>query len=269
MRIAHIINPVIVGNTSDLHVAQPVTFESMRLAQAYAEGIVAVELCSAQFPEDGDLVPAWFTRTRNLDRSVLDFGNFQKRRKLPLIKDILDRLYETSKADYFIYTNVDIALMPYFYTAVAQMIESGIDAITINRRTIANNFSDPRHLPLMWAQVGEKHPGFDCFIFRRDAYPHFDLGTACIGVNWIGRVLLANVYAQANNYKIYDDLHLTFHLGDDRSWQNPQLADYDKHNQDEFKGILDRFLLEGKMAGHPVLESMMNDIHQACAKVTV
>ena len=106
-----------------------------------------------------------------------------------MIRDILDRLYAASDADYFIYTNVDIALMPHFYTAVTQLIETGVDAMVINRRTIAKSPSDPAHLPLMWAQVGEKHPGYDCFVFRRDAYPNFDLGTACIGANWIGRVL--------------------------------------------------------------------------------
>ena len=258
--IAHIINPVDVDSSSDLHVAQPVTFESMRLAQAHAEGAVSIELLSAQFPEDAGFVPSWIARTPDLSRSALDVGDFQKQRKLPLIKDILDLLYEASDAEYFIYTNVDIALMPHFYTAVAQMIGSGIDAMVINRRTIAKTPNKLEQLPLMWAQVGEKHPGYDCFVFRRDAYPQFNLGAACIGANWIGRVLLANVYAHAENFKIFEDLHLTFHLGDDRSWKVPQFSDYDEHNQKELLRILEGLKQSGRFQGRPLLQKFLNDI---------
>ncbi len=260
VKLAHIINPVVVNESSDLYAAQPVTFESMRLAKDHAEVSIAVGLYSAQFPEDRVLVPAWIKRTEDLERSVLDVGNFMKHRKLPLIKDILDRLYENSQADYFIYTNVDIALMPTFYTSVAQLIESGLDAMVINRRTIAKEVSDPKQLELMWAQAGEKHPGYDCFIFRRNAYPHFDLGTACIGANWIGRVLLTNVHAHAKNFKIFEDLHLTFHLGDDRSWKITEYLDYDEHNQDELLRILANLKSEGKFTDRPLLEKFHQNI---------
>jgi hypothetical protein len=259
-RIAHIINPVMVGETSDLHAAQPVTFESMRRARDYAKGEVGVELYSAQFPEDTPLVPEWITATPDLDRSVLDAGAFGKQRKLPLIKDILDRLYEASEADYFVYTNVDIALMPHFYTAVAHLIESGHDAMVINRRTIAKTPSDPARLPLMWAQVGEKHPGYDCFVFRRDAYPRYDLGAACIGANWIGKVLLTNVHVHATNFRLFEDLHLTFHLGDDRSWKIPVFSDYDLHNKDVLLEILLKLKEEGKIQGQPLLDRFLTQI---------
>jgi hypothetical protein len=49
---AHIINPVIVEPTSDLYVAQPVTFETMRIARDFATGQVAVKLLTTQYPED-------------------------------------------------------------------------------------------------------------------------------------------------------------------------------------------------------------------------
>jgi len=42
-------------------------------------------------------------------------GTFRARRKLALIKDIMDILYESGGADYMIYTNADIPLQPYFY----------------------------------------------------------------------------------------------------------------------------------------------------------
>ncbi len=262
IKISHIINPVVAPETSDLFLAQPATFESMRKSSEYEADNVTVELYSAQFQEDGELVPSWFNKTSDLNRSVLDVGIFREHRKLPLIKDILDRLYEASNADYFIYTNADIALLPHFYTAVAQLAESGFDGMVINRRTIAKNPSDPSRIPLMWAQVGEKHPGYDCFVFRREAYPQFDLGNACIGANWIGRVLLANVHAHSVNFRIFEDFHLTFHLGDDRSWKIPGFSDYDSHNQDELLRILEKIERSGKMADRPLLQKFLQEIRQ-------
>ena len=107
--LAHIVNPVAIGETSDLFVAQPITFESMRLAREFARGTVDVSLHTAQFAEDHAIIPDYLACTPDLTRSVLDCGNFQVKRKLPLIKDILGRLYDASDAEYFIYTNVDIS----------------------------------------------------------------------------------------------------------------------------------------------------------------
>jgi len=262
IKFAHIINPVVVAECSDLYAAQPVTFESMRLAQAQAEGVATVELYAAQFPEDAGLIPSWFTQTRDLDCSVLDFGTFQRSRKLPLIKDILDRLYEVSQADYFIYTNVDISLQPYFYTVIVQLIEEGYDGMVINRRTIAKVPNNPVQMPLLWAQIGEDHPGYDCFVFRRDVYPDFQLGTACIGANWIGRVLLANVCLQAKKFKIFKDLHLSFHLGDDRSWKIPDFNDYDTHNERQLQKILEAFEGEGHFEDRPLLRGFLDEVYR-------
>ena len=124
--IAHIINPVIVQPTSDLYVAQPVTFETMRVARDFARGKVGVQLLSTQYPEDRAFVPDGFTATPDLERSVLDLASFGIKRKLPLLRDIVARLYEAApEAEYLIYTNNDIALMPYFYLAVNALIDSG------------------------------------------------------------------------------------------------------------------------------------------------
>ncbi|MFQ5632930.1 MAG: hypothetical protein ACE5I1_29525, partial [bacterium] len=192
-KIAHLVNPVLVRETSDLHLAQPVTIETMRVAREFARGKVEVELLTAQYPEDRPLVPEDFLATPDLDRSVLDVGTFKKARKLPLIADILDRLYEATDAEYLVYTNVDISLQPHFYMTVDSMIENGLDAIVINRRTIPGTYRRVAEIPLMYAEVGKKHEGHDCFIFRRDVYPRFQLGKVCIGAPMIGRVLLWNL----------------------------------------------------------------------------
>lgn len=238
LRLAHIINPVAVGEQSDLFVAQPVTFESMRQAQRMAAGEVGVELYAACYPEDVGLVPDFMQVVPLLDRSVMDVLAVTKVRKLPILADILQRLHDSSDADYLIYTNVDIALQPHFYRAVARSIARGADALVINRRTISRTYTSPQDLPLMCAEVGQDHPGFDCFVFRRSAFPRFDLGDACIGANRIGRVLIANVIHHSENFQLIEKGHLTFHLGDDQTWKRESNRPFDDHNGRQFAALI-------------------------------
>lgn len=230
-KIAHIINPVIVPTTSDLHIAQPITFASMFAAKEFASTAVAVELYTAQFPEDRAIIPDGFTITHDLNRSVLDIGSFHIQRKLPLMGDILNRLYNSTDAEYFIYTNVDIALMPSFYTSVNALIDVGFDSFVINRRTLQPHYTGIHELPLMYAEIGQSHPGYDCFIFKRSATPKFALDDICIGAPKIGMALIANMACNATKFKEFSDgVHLTFHIGNDRTWTNPDLQDYTNHN---------------------------------------
>jgi hypothetical protein len=238
--IAHIINLFTVKPTSDLFIAQPITLESMKVAQAFAHGQVEVTLFSAQYPEDRSIVPNGFQLTGDLDRSVLEVGTFRLKRKLPFLVDALDRLYEASGAEYFIYTNNDIALMPHFYVTVNQFIEEGYDAFVINRRTISAKYQSPAQLPLMYAEVGEPHEGHDCFVFRREVYPQYKLGAICIGATWIGRALLWNLICHAKNFKEFTEEHLTFHVGpgNDRMLGAEEYADYRAHNKREAAKIM-------------------------------
>ena len=241
-KIAHIINPVIVNESSDLFIAQPITFETMRIAQEFARGHVDVALYSAQYPEDRPIIPEWFQMTPDLDRSILDIGSFHKKRKLPLIKDVLDRLYQYSEdADYLIYTNVDIAVMPYFYCTIADIIASGVDDMVINRRTISDRYKKTSEIHSMYAKIGESHPGHDCFVFKKSVYRDFILHDACIGTNWIGKILVANLIYHSFNFKEISDLHLTFHIGDNRGWKRPEFSDYDQHNEKILVEILQNY----------------------------
>ena len=238
MRIAHIINPVIVNESSDLFVAQPITFETMRIAQEFARGHVDVALYSAQYPEDHPIIPEWFQMTPDLDRSIFDIGSFYKKRKLPFVKDILNRLYDASDAEYFIYTNVDIALMPNFYVTVNKLIDAGYDAFVINRRTITDRHQGIDEIPLMYSEAGESHLGHDCFIFKRDVYPRYRIGTVCIGINWVGRALIYNLACHAKNFKEFKRKHLTFHIGNNKTWKKDEYTDYVAHNKRELLKIL-------------------------------
>lgn len=241
--LAHVINPVHVPATSDLHAAQPVTFESMRIAQRFAApraaAELAVDLYAAHYAEDAPAAPADFMPLPLLERSVLDVGRFQAQRKLPLLADILERLYAAAgAADYLVYTNVDIALQPHFYLALARFIAAGHDAFVINRRTISARHTQIADLPQMWAEVGAPHRGWDCFVFPRALLPRFKLGHVCIGATRVGLALLANMAAYGRSFHEFTDAHLTFHIGDERAWLNPRFADYDAHNTRALLAIL-------------------------------
>ncbi|MEK6480092.1 hypothetical protein WJR50_21295 [Catalinimonas sp. 4WD22] len=241
MKIAHIINPVKVTSSSDLHVAQPITFESMRVAKEVAEkqnSDLQISLLSTQYAEDHEIIPDYFHKTSDLKRSVLDFGSFRKSRKLPLLKDILDKLIEAPLAtDYYIYTNVDIALIPHFYLSIKKYIEGGYDAFVINRRTITDRYTTINDLPLMYAEIGEQHPGYDCFVFPAHIYNKFVLHRIIIGAAKVGLGLYLNMRVFSNNFKEFSDQHLTFHLGNDKVWKDSILDDYKEYNSVEFEKI--------------------------------
>jgi hypothetical protein len=242
MKIVHIINPVNVGPTSDLYKAQPVTFESMRRAREFAKGEMEVDLVTTQYPEDHEIIPSIFRKSVDLERSVMNVGNFEKTRKLPLVKDILERATESSPdAEYIIYTNVDIALLPHFYLFVKAKIEQGLDAFVINRRTISRDYNLDT-LALAYSDFGDKHPGFDCFVIRKKLLPSFKLGEICIGANWIGRTIFANLIAFCPKNELFKDEHLTFHIGEDSAWLVSDFSEFDTHNKQQLYGILNELL---------------------------
>jgi hypothetical protein len=238
IRLAHIVNPVKVPTSSDLSKAQPITFESMIRALEYSNSRNYINHYAIGYEEDRSVFPKDFFHLPNLERSVLDVNEFAKQRKLPLIQDILSPLRKNLEIDYIIYTNVDIALMPYFYEYIQHKINSGSDSMIINRRVI----KEAGEFPLMYAEVGKSHPGFDCFVFRSELLEKFDLGNACIGANWIGRIMLANLIMFSNHLEIVKDAHLTFHVGEDGAWLNNNYSEFDDHNKSEAYRIIYRFV---------------------------
>ena len=257
--IAHIIHPAEVPPESDLRVAQPVTFESMRVAQAFAREKVDVSLFAVKLADESPEWPAGFTRLPDLDRTVCDVASFEQKRKFALVDDILGRLAAGTDADYLIYTNVDIALQPYFYTAVSDIIETGVEAFSINRRSISDVFTTPLELNLMYAEVGQGHPGHDCFVFKRQAYERFCLGQTCIGCNWIGRVMLTNLMCTASTFKVFEDLHLTFHIGDAMVWRTREREDYDAHNNTQLRQAIRHFKALGQLVDLPLMQTFEAD----------
>ncbi|MFM1874517.1 MAG: hypothetical protein RL266_254 [Bacteroidota bacterium] len=182
-------------------------------AKKEADQLAKIELLACCIEDDLDLIPEAFAATKTLERTVTDLHAFEMVMALPILKDILDRLYNESDADYLIFTNVDIALQPQFYCKVVEFIKAGHDAFMINRRRIPANYDSAEQINEMYAEKGLKHPGFDCFVFRRDLYPKFSLANVCIGVPFIEITLSQNLFCFAKNPKVFTDEHLTFHIG--------------------------------------------------------
>lgn len=191
-----------------------------------------IELYTTQFEEDREVIPAGFQVLSNLDRSVLDVNSQLTKRKLPLIADILLKVKEAAPFDYVIFTNMDIALMPYFYDAVFSYLEKGHDALVINRRRISDRYKSVEELPLMYADLGKSHPGFDCFVIKATLLDRFILGEICVGISFLEAALVHNIFSFAENPLYIPDAHLTFHIGMDVLV--PRNNAFYKHNRNQF-----------------------------------
>ena len=231
--IAHIINIFQPAETSDLKLAQEVTLASMIRARKCSKYPDRIQLLSAQTEADLPMVPEEFNATSVLDRDVTDLFSFSKKMQLPILKDILDRLYNESDAEYLIFSNVDIGVQPDFYEAVNDMIDAGHDAFMINRRRIEAKFNSVDQLDEMLSEEGRKHPGFDCFVFKRELYPKFSLAEVCIGVPFIEITLSQNLFCFAENPKVFADEFLTFHIGME-IFKGRAPKEYFEYNREQF-----------------------------------
>lgn len=213
IRITHIINPVKVTESSDLYKSQPITFASILQAKKYTKENCIINLCTTQFEEDKSIIPEGFLMLSNLSRSVNDINRNLNEKKLPLIADILFKLKELPDSDYYIYTNSDIALMPYFYEVLQNYLLQGHDAIVINRRRLSKNYSDTLNLEMMYADLGLSHPGFDCFVIKSNLLDKLVLGNICVGIPFVEVALIHNLFSFAQKPLLLADKHLTFHIG--------------------------------------------------------
>jgi hypothetical protein len=234
----HILNPVNPKAGSDLEWIQRLTFASIQKALQATDKNLSVSVMAACYPEDASAVPQWMECHADLSRSVLDFTG-KSGRKLPVLQDILQTAYARSEADYIIFSNLDICLMPSFYRLANFYAEQGLDAFAINRRRIHDQWKSPDELELMYAEAGEAHPGYDMIVFRRKLLPEFELGNVCIGVPFFDTVLMHNLYVHAENFRLMTAKHLTFHVGMEliKQWGN---SDECNHNAREYAKVREK-----------------------------
>lgn len=248
-KLAHIINTYRTPPMSSEAKVHQATFTSMHTARTFTGEKHEVNFVSVQFPEDRDAVPAMFKTAEDLERSVLDIATFGVPRKLPLLFDILKKGIATAgNAGYVVFTNADINLMPQFYDCIGRIIDYGFDVIVVNRREIPQYSTDPDLLALMYSDYGVIHKGFDCFIFPVTMFSHFITNEACVGAGLVMRGLLYNLAAHASNMLVLRDCHLTFHLGQDRAWQAPELKDYTEYNRANAAEVANKLSADPEMA---------------------
>ena len=236
-------NPVKARPPSDLVVAQPFCYKSMVDARRFAKKLADVELCAVYYPEDEGMVPDGFSKLRPLGNSIGNLRSFAVKRKLPLFKDILDRVYNETDSDYIIQTNCDIILMPHFYNFVVRLIEKGHEAIIINKRCVPAIYRDVKDLPEVLSEIGAAHNGYDCYIYPRDKYKHFVIGDICMGTPWSETTLAVSMAAYCN-LTVLRNAIVTKHIGDTRTWLNPNLGDYRQHNAEQFAKVLFQIAVE-------------------------
>lgn len=231
-KIAHIINPVKVAKSNDLHAVQPITFQSIINAKRFCDQSENIRLYTVQFEVDKAIIPKEFQHLSNLSRSVLDVNQNLKKRPLPLVKDIFEKFKEIESADYYLYTNMDIAVMPNFYDSLFAYIQQGHDVVIINRRRLLNHYNSVEQLPLMYADLGKSHPGFDCFLMHKSLLEKLILGNICVGISFFETTLIHNLFSYAKKPLFVPDAHLTFHIG--MEVLVPRKNSFYEHNRKEF-----------------------------------
>lgn len=235
---AHIVNTVSPAEGMLYEKVQSLTLRTLLLAKEQAEEAeLKVDLLSAQYKEARKFLPCGIKATTDLNSCASRQAGIGSSQQVPLISEILSRLNESEDATHFIYTNLDICVLPFFYSAVSHYLLLGHDALVINRRRISTSFLDEENLHAAFAETGKSHPGFDCFIFKRELLQKFVLKDVYIGTPPAGSDLFHNLFAFAKNPLLLTKKQLTFHAGLDlvKPWGDSALR---KHNEREFALML-------------------------------
>ena len=228
MKIAHLINPYKCPkeNKSYLYYAQPITFQSMRSAQLEAKDKnIEVELCSAFFKEDEEIVPDYFVKLPYLVNSTMNFfPRISGNKKLPIIQEMFNKVLNKTNADYIIFTNTDIGIQKNFYVIVRDIIEkTKSNSFIINRRNNIPKFKNgkrlgPDDLDIIYKEKGRKHPGFDCFVINRNLLKKINLNKMFTAYPPWGNTLNIKLKRLNPKHVVYKNLFLTFHIGSDSPW---------------------------------------------------
>ena len=231
---AHIINVVSENENKEAAHIQKLTLASFMKAKAYSDPSLSIKQLACFHKNHPVTIDPSFEKLPPLEKSILDVGKFNNNRALPLLKDILQLGGSNSNADYIIYSNADIGLMPQFYNVVAEEIKKGHDAIVINRRRVPSTLNKVEDLDAIYSEVGKPHIGYDMFVFKRELFPKFILNNTCIGIPFVGNDLFYNLFCFAETPILLTDKHLTFHVGLEltKDWGSSELA---KHNYSEFR----------------------------------
>lgn len=249
LKFAHVVNTVSKEENAELFGVQQVTFNTMVKALEEYTDTAKIAQYAISFSNASDYLPTHFLQLPNLKRDITGFFPANKKR-LPFLSDIIQSAYDNIEAEYIVFSNIDIALMPFFYTAVEEYINWGHDALVINRRRIPAELIAQRNLNLLYAEVGKIHTGYDCFVLKRSLIKSFIPTNICIGIPTSGNDLFYNIFTFAEKPKLFAHKHLTFHLGMEllKNWGSAELV---KHNQIEFSKLLEKLMPVMNVAKFP------------------
>lgn len=236
MKIAHILNPFKSNDYNNK--ITDITLESIKNAIEYKKyGDLNVEACYTCYEEDLPIMEKYkdFKQLSLLNRSILDIKEFKIPKKLPFVFDILNK-YKEIDADYYIYTNIDIHLVKNFYNKIYEYIKSGFEDMTINRVTIFTDDLNNINIEDLYSlvDIGEYHPGIDCFVFKKETLEKIPNVDFCIGTAYFDKYLYNSLHKYSNKSVHLLKPKLTFHIGDDREWINDIFSDYREYNKDLF-----------------------------------
>jgi hypothetical protein len=187
-----------------------------------------VKLLSAQFAEDRNLIPDAFQKTDDLNRSIATVLQKSSLPKLPLIADIINRTANID-CDFVIWSNMDIIPVPEFYNGVAAILEKeNCDALLINRRRVGKELIKTPEL--LFNETGRPHPGYDCFVIRKNLIAKLQLGNVCVGAPGVGFMFAHNLFLIAEKCLALAGKHLTLHIGMEivQDWKGPEIAAFQK-----------------------------------------
>eukprot|EP00011_Vannellida_sp_DIVA3-517-6-12_P000842 CAMPEP_0114613148 /NCGR_PEP_ID=MMETSP0168-20121206/4983_1 /TAXON_ID=95228 ORGANISM="Vannella sp., Strain DIVA3 517/6/12" /NCGR_SAMPLE_ID=MMETSP0168 /ASSEMBLY_ACC=CAM_ASM_000044 /LENGTH=908 /DNA_ID=CAMNT_0001824145 /DNA_START=21 /DNA_END=2744 /DNA_ORIENTATION=+ len=180
--IVHVLNPYVPRRGGHSEIELTVVQRAIERAYNYAwERGIRVKVLAAVFEEDEAIVEYPYQHTtRPLVRHFLDHLG----RKLPLTGDIFDRAYEDAgQADYFLFTNADIACLPHFYELVWQKYSMPNRTVSLLREQLDLddiNLEAPIDVDGLYtaaATIGLEHPGDDAVIIPMEWLPriHYDM----------------------------------------------------------------------------------------------
>jgi hypothetical protein len=250
----------------------PISFNTLAQAGSYAAPDYPVSVVIVTHREDAHLIPERFVAAPTLGRFVTDVARFAHPRPLPLLFDILRAgasvptssepdPRESGCIEFIVMTNSDIHVQPTFYRVLAALIQQGYDVITVNRRTIDADSADRTYSPILMAERGKDHKGFDCFVFPSRMLEDFVKNESCCGTGGVARSLLFNLVAHARRFLMLTQAQMTFHLGDDRYWSDAKFRDYIEFNLAQAQSVISALASDPEKAKR--LRDFISSMHQA------
>lgn len=231
----HLLNPFPAKPGSEHQIASSVTYRSLHAAQQLADQKgLRVDFRAVILPGDEGAVAPPIGEVVYLKRTVQDLVRLTPKRPLPLIEDILKIGAEQIRGSHLIFSNMDIAVQPHFYTTLHDLIchQIGPDMpFTVPRVNIDAGLANEA-LEAMYRADGPIGQGYDCFVIPRELVRDLDLGGCCIGAPYFDNLLVMELDAVSRTgFRHLVDQRLTFHLGCDIAWA--AMINYVEHNLGE------------------------------------